>query len=95
MWRKSSYSSDTANCVEVLDPWVKSSRSMSTNCVEVAFAKSSQSAATSCVEVAACSCHVRVRDSKDPTGPVLTFTRDEWAAFIDGARAGEFDLDPT
>jgi len=34
---------------------------------------------------------VAVRDSKNPTGPVLLFTRQEWAAFLDGARKGEFD----
>jgi hypothetical protein len=34
----------------------------------------------------------RVRDSKDKgEGPVLTFTRSEWEAFIDGAKKGEFD----
>jgi hypothetical protein len=35
---------------------------------------------------------VQVRDSKDRTGPVLTFTPAEWAAFIDGAQRGEFNL---
>jgi hypothetical protein len=35
---------------------------------------------------------VEVKDSKDPDGLVLTFNRDEWAAFIDGAKGGEFDL---
>jgi hypothetical protein len=34
---------------------------------------------------------VGVRDSKDPTGPQLTFTRAEWAAFLAGVYAGEFD----
>jgi hypothetical protein len=33
-----------------------------------------------------------VRDSKDPTGPILRFTREEWAAFLGGAKEGEFDL---
>ena len=33
-----------------------------------------------------------VRDSKNPTGPILRFTAKEWAAFIDGAKDGEFDL---
>ncbi len=45
-----------------------------------------------CVEVA----HfegVAVRDSKDPEGPVLWYTRDEWTAFVMGVKAGEFDLD--
>jgi hypothetical protein len=32
-----------------------------------------------------------MRDSKDPAGPVLAFTQAEWAAFIAGAKAGEFD----
>jgi hypothetical protein len=35
---------------------------------------------------------VAVRDSKNPGGPVLTFTPGEWTAFLDGAAEGEFDL---
>lgn len=35
---------------------------------------------------------VLVRDSKDPAGPILTFTRSEWVAFLRGAAAREFDL---
>ncbi|MGH3856972.1 MAG: DUF397 domain-containing protein [Pseudonocardiaceae bacterium] len=31
-----------------------------------------------------------VRDSKNPTGPALTFTAAEWFAFTAGVRAGEF-----
>ena len=34
---------------------------------------------------------VAVRDSKDPAGPVLEFTATEWAAFLAGVRAGQFD----
>jgi hypothetical protein len=34
----------------------------------------------------------QVRDSKNPDGPVLTFTEAEVTAFLAGARAGEFDL---
>jgi Domain of unknown function (DUF397) len=44
-----------------------------------------------CVEVAKTSGAVAVRDSKDPTGPVLVFTPDAWRAFIDAAKQGEFD----
>jgi uncharacterized protein DUF397 len=33
-----------------------------------------------------------VRDSKNPAGPVLAFTPDEWAAFLDEAKSGGFDL---
>jgi hypothetical protein len=35
---------------------------------------------------------VALRDSKDPDGPILTFTPDEWDAFLRGAKAGRFDL---
>lgn len=35
---------------------------------------------------------VYVRDSKDREGGTLGYTRPEWDAFIEGAKAGEFDL---
>ncbi|GAA2490387.1 DUF397 domain-containing protein [Streptomyces thermolineatus] len=41
-----------------------------------------------CVEVAAGPGAVHVRDSKDRTGPVLSFTADEWAAFVEFAARG-------
>ncbi|MEY9889714.1 hypothetical protein ABIA35_000246 [Catenulispora sp. MAP12-49] len=45
-----------------------------------------------CVELApGGSGAVYLRDSKDPKGAVLTFTRAEIAAFLDGAKGGEFD----
>jgi len=62
------------------------------NCVEVAFRKATASNNNgSCVEAAVCKCGVRVRDSKDPSGPVLSFTWDEWRAWLAGCKAGEFD----
>jgi hypothetical protein len=33
---------------------------------------------------------VGVRDSKNPAGPVLSFTLSEWAAFLGGVQNGEF-----
>jgi len=59
LWRKSTRSGSSGNCVEVADnlPGV-----------------------------------VAVRDSKNPTGPALTFTPAEWMAFIGGVRDGEFTL---
>jgi hypothetical protein len=56
--------------------------------------KSSKSGANGgeCAEVRQHDDAVQVRDSKNPTGPVLTFDRDQWRAFIDAAKAGEFDL---
>jgi hypothetical protein len=44
-----------------------------------------------CVEIAAASGNIALRDSKDPAGPVLVYTPAEFAAFLDGARNGEFD----
>jgi len=44
-----------------------------------------------CVEVARVGEAIGVRDSKDPAGPVLVFTAEEFAAFLDGAVKGEFD----
>lgn len=37
-----------------------------------------------CVEVAVVGCLVAVRDSKDPAGPVLTFSAPEWRALLVG-----------
>ncbi|GAA1646661.1 DUF397 domain-containing protein [Actinoplanes couchii] len=54
--------------------------------------KSTHSSSGACVEVAPQPEQIMVRDSKDPGGPVLTFNRREWAAFISGAKDGEFDL---
>jgi hypothetical protein len=57
--------------------WVRSSLSFSNgNCVEVTELPGGS---------------VGVRNSRDPGGPVLTFTRGEWDAFLGGARLGEFD----
>ena len=59
--------------------WRKSSRSgpWTDNCVEV---RTDGGGA------------IYVRDTKDRDGGTLTFTSAEWTAFIDGAKAGEFDI---
>lgn len=57
-------------------PWVKASLS----------AESGQ-----CVELRRHGGAIQVRDSKDPAGPVLTFTVAELAAWLDGAGRREFD----
>ncbi|GAA3842879.1 DUF397 domain-containing protein [Saccharothrix violaceirubra] len=81
MWRKSSYSTDQANCVEVM--WQKSSHSTSqANCVEVMWQKSSHSEPENCVEVARSADRVSIRDSKNPDGPVLTVPAVDWRGFI-------------
>jgi hypothetical protein len=56
--------------------WRKSTRSGFDGCVEVALVEGPR---------------VAVRHSKDRTGPVLTFSRAEWEAFVGGVRDGEFD----
>ncbi len=60
---------------------------------ELVWRKSGRSnAGGNCVEVANLPDGGRaVRDSKDPHGPILTFTRREWEAFVGGAKDGEFD----
>ncbi len=46
-----------------------------------------------CIEVAHVGTQVLVRDSRRPAGVLPSrFTRDEWAAFVEGVKAGEFDL---
>lgn len=44
-----------------------------------------------CVEVAPAVGMIAVRDSKNPSGAILFYTSDEFAAFLDGAKKGEFD----
>jgi Domain of unknown function (DUF397) len=57
--------------------WRKSKRSGALgNCVEVASLASGE---------------IAVRNSRFPEGPALVYTRDEMAAFLAGAKDGEFD----
>ena len=54
--------------------------------------KASQSAQQGeCVEQRRSDGMIEIRDTKDPSGPVLRFTEAEYAAWIDGAKKGEFD----
>jgi len=63
-----------------------------TDLTRAAWRKSTRSSGSGpCVEVATLTSVTAVRDSKDPTGPALTLAPAQWAAFIVGVRAGEFD----
>ncbi|MFI2373082.1 DUF397 domain-containing protein [Streptomyces sp. NPDC018833] len=82
VWRKSTYSNGTGgDCVEVAEAftgaatWRKSTYSNGDggNCVEV------------------CDAHtgvVPVRDSKVPSGPVLTLTAPAWSSFVSALKDG-------
>jgi hypothetical protein len=52
---------------------------------------SASSGAGQCVEMRRHGGAVDVRDSKDPQGPALHFTTAEFAAWLEGAKKGEFD----
>lgn len=58
--------------------WIKSRRSnQSGNCVEAAKLADGG---------------VALRNSRDPHGPALIYTREEIVAFLGGAKDGEFDF---
>lgn len=70
-WFKSSYSSNEGgNCLEIACSWRKSSYSGSQG--------------GDCVEVAAHPAAIHIRDSKIPTGPVLTLSPGTWSDFLKG-----------
>ncbi|WP_067470174.1 DUF397 domain-containing protein [Actinomadura macra] len=60
----------------------------------VSWRKSSHSTDTGgeCVEVANLAPVVAVRDSKDPDGPALGFSRSAFTAFVGAVREGSHDL---
>lgn len=61
--------------------------------LEAVWRKATASGAGDCVEVAKVGRdEVLIRNSFAPDGAVLAFNGAEWAAFLDGVRAGEFDL---
>ncbi|PFW99830.1 hypothetical protein CJ469_04864 [Nocardia farcinica] len=56
------------------------------------FTSSRSSAGKECVEVAFLDRHhIAVRDSKNPQGPVLTFTLGQWDAFTTAISSGLYD----
>ncbi|MFE3827453.1 DUF397 domain-containing protein [Streptomyces sp. NPDC059092] len=67
-WFKSSYSTEQGGaCLEVAYDWRKSSHSGDFE--------------DACVEVAPCPHAIHIRDSKNPTGPILTLAPAAWAVF--------------
>jgi hypothetical protein len=61
--------------------------------LDATWRKSTRSGAEGgCVEVRYVDERIEVRDTKDRAGGTQRFTETEWLAFLDGVRAGEFDL---
>lgn len=60
--------------------------------LEACWKKSRHSNAEgNCVEVALVDGGIAMRNSRDPDGPALVYTSAEVAAFLAGAKEGEFD----
>lgn len=55
-----------------------------------AWRKSSRCGNATCVEVAKVEDQYLIRDSKNPDAAALSFTEEEWNAFVAGVTAGEF-----
>lgn len=45
-----------------------------------------------CVEVRRNGSLIETRHSQRPDAEIIAYTETEWSAFLDGAKAGEFDL---
>lgn len=85
-WKISSYPCSSGGCVEVAGPWRKSTRSSVSDCVEVSVVDHPVGEGSTRLRRV-----VRVRDSKDRTGPVLRFSPTAWREFIAAARRGDLD----
>lgn len=73
-WFKSSYSDgEGGECVEAAYTWRKSSYTSGEG--------------GDCVEISACPHTIHIRDSKRPTGPMLTLSPTTWSAFLSGELA--------
>ncbi|MEV4744240.1 DUF397 domain-containing protein [Streptomyces sp. NPDC049555] len=78
-WRKSTYSDDQQDCVEVAVLWRKSTYSSGQEaCVEVADN----------IPTGAAPAVIPVRDSKNPAGPALLIPVGAWSAFVGALKAG-------
>ncbi|MEV6229564.1 DUF397 domain-containing protein [Saccharopolyspora shandongensis] len=78
-WRKSSYSQNTGDCIEVgrvVTGWRTSSRSQNTD---------------SCVEIGALPGGTAVRDTKDRSAGYFVADASQWSSFVAAVKDGRFE----
>ncbi len=61
---------------------------MSENLTWIKSSYSGSEGGSQCVEVATLANGTAVRDSKDPSGPILRFSADAWRTFLNEVRSG-------
>lgn len=69
-------------------PWA-----LNTSATGAGWARSSRCVSSGCLEVRILPDGVLLRNSKAQSGLVLECTLEEWTAFVEGVRAGEFDVE--
>ncbi len=65
---------------------------MTTPTEHLRWRRAKRCGSNTCVEVATDGEQFLIRDSKRPEIEPLRFTETEWAAFLAGARSGDFDF---
>jgi hypothetical protein len=59
--------------------------------IDIPWRTAAKSGGGNCVRVARRDDVIMIADSKRPSGPALSYTLQEFDAFLDGAKKGEFD----
>jgi hypothetical protein len=75
----------------IRDRWIGPTPCEAGACVQVKWQTAAGCPGVSFTRTGPCRCRVLVRDSKDPAGPMLSFTPAEWSAFTAAIRAGQLD----
>ena len=66
---------------------------MATSDQQPRWQRSARCTGGTCIEVARVADHVLIRDSKSPDVGALSFTTEEWAAFIEAVKRDELRFD--
>lgn len=62
------------------------------DCAEVRWRRAAGCESSNCAEIAIDDDVIEIRNSSARDAGTASFTRSEWAAFIGGVKAGEFDV---